>query len=64
MGAADFLLSEEVEQMLLEAGFAGYSVRADVTEAVLPMEVDYAQVTRNMPEAIRRATALLEGREP
>lgn len=60
----DFLLSKEVEDMLLEAGFAGYSVRRDADNAVVPMKVDYTEVARNMPEAIRRATALLEGRQP
>lgn len=60
----DFLLSKEVEEMLIEAGFAGYSVRRDAENAVVAMEVKYAEVARNMPEAIRRATALLEGREP
>ena len=59
---ADFLASQRVEQMLEESGFIAASVRDEATVKVL--EVDYAKVAEAMPEAIRRATAILEGREP
>lgn len=62
---ADFLLSAQTEQRLFDAKFAAYSVRAaEGGRAVKSMNVDYAQVARMLPEAVRRATALLEGREP
>jgi iron(III) transport system substrate-binding protein len=57
----DFLLSEEVEHMLIRADFAGWSVRG--TSDVKAMDVDYREVARVMPHAVRRATAILEGRD-
>lgn len=61
----DYLLSAQTEQRLFDAEFAAYSVRASEGErAVKSMDVDYAEVARQLPEAVRRATALLEGREP
>jgi iron(III) transport system substrate-binding protein len=58
----DYLLSAGVEQELIEAGFAGWSVRSSAP-SVKAMEVDYHEVARMMPHAVRRATAILEGRE-
>jgi iron(III) transport system substrate-binding protein len=61
----DHLLSARTERNLAKAQFAAYSVRAsDRQSAVKSMQVDYAEVARQMPGAVRRATALLEGREP
>ena len=61
----DFLLSPDTEKLLLKAGFVGYSVRASSAEhALKPMSVEYAEVARRLPEAVGRATALLEGRTP
>jgi iron(III) transport system substrate-binding protein len=59
----DYLISIEVENKLIEAKFAGWSVRADVEGEIKAMDVDYSQVARIMPKAVRRATAILEGRE-
>ena len=59
----DFLLSAETEQLLSETKFTAYSVRGGAA-GVKSMDVDYAEVARALPEAVRRATALLEGREP
>jgi iron(III) transport system substrate-binding protein len=59
----DYLLSDEVERQLIDAHFAGWSVRDAQTGNVRWMNVDYAEVARRMPDAIRRATAILEGRE-
>lgn len=57
----DYLLSAQVEQALADAKFTGWSVRqaADVKA----MQVDYREVARALPGAVRRATAILEGRE-
>jgi iron(III) transport system substrate-binding protein len=57
----DYLLSEEVERQLVDAQFAYASVR-DGASAVKAMDVDYRKVAEAMPEAIRDATAILEGR--
>jgi iron(III) transport system substrate-binding protein len=58
----DYLLSPAVEQKLIEAKFAGWSVRKPYD--VRAMQVDYAAVAHKLPEAVRRATAILEAREP
>lgn len=58
---ADYLISREVEQRLIDAKFAAYSVRDAAT--VKTMKVDFAEVARVMPRAVQRATAILEGRE-
>ena len=58
----DYLLSPEVERKLIDAKFAGWGVRG--TFDVKAMDVDYREVARVMPHAVRRATAILEGREP
>ncbi|HEY7089481.1 MAG TPA: extracellular solute-binding protein [Tepidisphaeraceae bacterium] len=57
----DYLLSPGVEQKMIDAKFAGWSVRKP--NDVKAMQVDYHKVAQAMPEAIRRATAILEGRE-
>lgn len=57
----DFLLSARVEQKMIDAKFVGWSVRG--ASQVKAMEVDYREVARRMPVAIRRATAILEGRD-
>jgi iron(III) transport system substrate-binding protein len=61
-----FLLSEKTEQVLLDQQFIAASTRKDAADSlkVTAMDIDYAEVAKQMPEAIRRATALLEGREP
>jgi iron(III) transport system substrate-binding protein len=60
----DYLLSVEVEKKLIEVQFAGWSVRKGSEQDDAPkwMQVDYRVVAREMPEAVRRATSLLEGR--
>ena len=59
---ADYLASPEVEAMLAEAEFTLASTRE--ANAIKAMDVDYAAVAALLPEATRRATAILEGREP
>jgi iron(III) transport system substrate-binding protein len=59
----DYLLSAQVEKRLIDAKFAGWSVRAGIKNDVKAMDVDYATVARAMPAAVRRATAILEGRD-
>jgi iron(III) transport system substrate-binding protein len=61
---ADYLLSGEVEQKLIEAKFGRYSVRATGGQAVRTMDVTYEKVADHMAWAPNRAAALLEGREP
>ena len=56
----DFLLSRQTEQRLIDAKFAYGSIR---TPNVKAMDVDYIAVAKRLPEAVRRATAILEGRE-
>lgn len=57
----EYLVSEQVERTLIERRFARYSVRASDRD-VRAMPADYAEVARKLPEAVRRATAILEGR--
>jgi iron(III) transport system substrate-binding protein len=57
----DYLLSPSVEQKLIEVKFAGWSVRKP--NDVKAMQVDYREVARKLPQAVRRATSILEGRE-
>ena len=60
----DYLLSAEVERKLIDANFAGWSVRdAPGATSIRTMEVDYRAVAQALPEAVRTATAILEGRE-
>ena len=58
----DYLLSGEVERKLIDAQFAGWSVRAGASEIRL-MDVDYAAVAKALPEAVETAMTILEGRE-
>lgn len=58
----DYLLSAEVERKLIEAKFAGWSVRGG-SSTIRTMDVDYRAVARALPEAVQTATAILEGRE-
>ncbi len=58
----DYLLSKEVEQQLIAAKFVKYSVRAGPGE-IRTMDVDYPKAAAILPQATRRATAILEGRE-
>jgi iron(III) transport system substrate-binding protein len=57
----DHLLTPVVEQKLIDAKFAGWSVRGGAT-GIRSMNIDYREVARAMPEAVRRATDILEGR--
>lgn len=56
----DYLTSAAVEQQLIDAKFAGWSARGE--NDVKAMQIDYAEVARALPAAVRRATAILEGR--
>jgi iron(III) transport system substrate-binding protein len=60
----DYLLSLEVEKMLLDARFARYSVFAEAGERkVKAMAIDYRAVARNMKPAVEMAMRVLEGRQ-
>lgn len=59
----DYLLSAEVERKLIEANFAGWSVREDPANTIRTMDVDYRAVARALPEAVQTAMSILEGRE-
>jgi iron(III) transport system substrate-binding protein len=59
----DYLLSPAVEKKLIDAQFAGWSIRGGENQPKA-MQINYVEVARKMPEAVRRATAILEGREP
>jgi iron(III) transport system substrate-binding protein len=57
----DFLLSRDVDRALIDAKFAWASTR----DAAMPgkvIKIDYEATAKAMPAAIRRATAILEGR--
>jgi iron(III) transport system substrate-binding protein len=58
----DYLLSHEVERKLIDAKFAGWSIRGGPDQPKA-MQIDYVEVARKMPQAVRRATAILEGRQ-
>ena len=58
----DYLLSKDTEQKLIEAKFAGWSVRGLDAAKVRAMNVDLAKVAEVMPRAVREATDILEGR--
>lgn len=60
---ADYLLSRQIEDVLIASKFVKYSVRAGAGE-IRTMDVDYNKVAEIFPQATRRATALLEGRQP
>jgi iron(III) transport system substrate-binding protein len=57
----DYLLSPEVEKHLIDKKFARYSVR-DPDKPIKAMQVDYAKVAAALPQSVRRATAILQGR--
>ncbi len=57
----DYLLSPEVERRLIDAKFAGWSVRDP--ENIRTMDVDFAAAARAMPQAVEQAMTILEGRE-
>ena len=59
----DYLLSAEVEKMLLDAKFARYSVFGEGAERVKAMPVKYADVAKNLKPAVEMAVRVLEGRE-
>jgi iron(III) transport system substrate-binding protein len=59
----DYLLSSKVERKLIDARFAYGSVRVGPPSFVNEMKVDYATVAKKMPDAVRRATVILDGRE-
>ncbi len=60
----DFLLSKATEQKLIEANFVLASVRdATLGGRIKPMQLDYEKAARVMPQAVREATRILEGRE-
>ncbi len=59
----DHLLSPDVERQLLEQKFVAWSVRDVATGKVKAMDVDLREVAKQMPRAVREATAILEGRE-
>jgi iron(III) transport system substrate-binding protein len=60
----DYLLSPEVEQFLLDAKFARYSVFApEGAGGVKAMPVTYADVAKNLKPAVDMAMRILEGRE-
>jgi iron(III) transport system substrate-binding protein len=58
----DYLLSPEVERRLIEVKFAGGSVR-DGSGKLRTMDVDYAAAARALPDAVKLAMTILEGRE-
>jgi iron(III) transport system substrate-binding protein len=58
----EYLVSREVEHKLIEAKFIGWSIRSDAAPFKM-IAVDYSATARQMPQAIQRATAILEGRE-
>lgn len=57
----DYLLSKEVEDKLIEAGYAKGSVRGQLAPDV--MKIDYRQAAKAMPKAVESARRILEGRE-
>ena len=57
----DYLLSAEVEKRLIDAKFAGASVRAGPGD-VKPMQVDYRAAARILERAANEAHAILVGR--
>jgi iron(III) transport system substrate-binding protein len=58
----DFLLSKQTEQKLIAADFAAFSVRSADESKIKTMDIDYRAAAKLMPDAIRRATAIMEGR--
>ena len=60
----DYLLSRPCEQRLLAAGFANWSVRAAGPDGIRAANVDYRRAAAVFPQAMREATAILDGRAP
>jgi iron(III) transport system substrate-binding protein len=58
----DYLLSADVEQELIDAKFAGWSVRDPATR-IRTMNVDFAAAARAMPKAVESAMTILEERK-
>lgn len=59
----DYLLSPDAEKHLLETKFAQYSVRdGQLKDGPRFMPVDYAEVAKKLPEAVRDSLKHLEGR--
>jgi len=58
----DYLCSAEVERQLIDMQYAGWSTREGPRD-IKAMDVDYAVVARKMPEALKLAQTVLEGRE-
>ena len=58
----DFLLTRRTEQRLIDMGFATWSVRAG-PNGIKAMNVDYRKAADVFPQAVREATAILDGRE-
>ncbi|MCC6421939.1 MAG: substrate-binding domain-containing protein [Phycisphaerales bacterium] len=57
----DYLLSQEIEQKLIQMHYAGWSARQESAD-LKAMEVDYHQLASQIPKAIAESTAILEGR--
>jgi iron(III) transport system substrate-binding protein len=58
----DYVLSPEVERRLIAAEFAGWSTR-DPSPSLVTMNADYAAAAKAMPDAVKTAMTILEGRE-
>jgi iron(III) transport system substrate-binding protein len=58
----DYLLSPEVERKLIEAKFAGWSVR-DPATSIRTMNVDFTAAANALPAAVELSLTILEGRK-
>jgi iron(III) transport system substrate-binding protein len=58
----DYLLSPDVERKLIEVKFASGSVR-DPADKLRTIDVDYAAAAHALPDAVKLAMTILEGRE-
>lgn len=58
----DYLLSRQVEQRMIDAKFARYSVFAELPREVRPMDVDYGEAAANLLAARDLALRIIEGR--
>jgi iron(III) transport system substrate-binding protein len=56
----DYLLSAQVEKKLQDAKFTVESVRGE--SKIKAMQIDYPAVAKIMPQAVQRATAIMQGR--
>jgi len=57
----DYLLSPQVEQVLIEARYASWGVRGDTGKVKL-MDIDYKKAARAMPRAVMLAETVLSGK--